>query len=127
MAWECVISCAVSGGNRQGVVHIGCVGHNRVQSNYVEHIWGVWSWYAEICECNRAENAWGKKLGLIGIVLACPGCSVVPGKGWIFHIFFFKRVKYIHTCHALRHIGDICGWVRSDGNDTSYWPRMSHP
>jgi hypothetical protein len=51
MAWARVIPCDVSGGGkRQGVVYIGCVVHKRGQSNYVEHIGGVWAWDAEICE-----------------------------------------------------------------------------
>jgi hypothetical protein len=81
-----------------------------------------------ICECNGAENGWGKKLGLIGRVLACPGSSVVPGDGWSFDVFFFKSGKQIHTCHALRHIGDIfCGLARSEVKDTSDWQCISHP
>jgi hypothetical protein len=51
MAWARVISCDVAGGGGdQGLVYIGCVRHKWEQSNYVEHIGGVWAWYAEICE-----------------------------------------------------------------------------
>jgi hypothetical protein len=75
-----------------------------------------------ICECNGPENAWGKKLGLIGRVLACPSSSVVPGEGWRFQMFFFKSVKEVHTCNALMHIWCIlCGWVRREGNETCDW------
>jgi hypothetical protein len=77
---------------------------------------------------------WGGKcvggggLGLIGRVLSCPGSCVVPGEGWRLHIFFFKIVKEVHTCHDLSNIGCIlCGWVRSEGNDTINWKCLSHP
>jgi hypothetical protein len=56
-------------------------------------MYGGYSNTLVIFECNGMENPWGKKLGLSIRVLVCPGSSVVPGEGGMFHMFFFKIVK----------------------------------
>jgi hypothetical protein len=51
------------------------IGHGNMISGFS----GVYINTLVICECNEAENPWGKKLVLIGGVLPCPVPSVVPG------------------------------------------------
>jgi hypothetical protein len=91
-------------------------------------LYGVYINTLVICEFNGVENPWYKKLSLLGRVLVCPVPRVVPGEGGRFHMFFFKRVKEIHTRYALRHIGGIfCFWVWSEVNNTVACQCMIHP